>query len=198
MSTEGNTASEAVSLTIQGLVFPLPRPLPYAEGHVLNANEATALNQTWLENIRNNQAGAVKKAMEGLPEGQALPEEKMAELLAKFNDYANTYTFAQRSIRTPLDPVGTEARKIAKAQLTAALRAQNIDLKTLPEGKMDELISGILAKYPEVTEEARRRIHAQQNVSASILQGLGIGGQVPAAEPAAEPQPKGKKHKEAA
>ena len=45
-------------IIIQGVTFNVPTP--YAEGHVLATNEASALNQLLHENLRNNFASKVK------------------------------------------------------------------------------------------------------------------------------------------
>ena len=50
------------TITIQGGQFQIP--MPFSEGHTLNGPEASAMNQLFAENIRNNFAGKMKKAEE--------------------------------------------------------------------------------------------------------------------------------------
>lgn len=159
------------TVTIQGLVFALP-PQPYAEGHVLTALEAGALNQTWAENLRNNFASQVKKIIGETP--RELSENEISALTAKFTEYAASYQFSVRATRTPTDPVGAEAYKLAKAAVMAALKSKLIDTKTLPEGKMDELVKSLLAKKSEFTEEAQRRVVAAKAAASDVLSQLGI------------------------
>ena len=68
------------AITIAGARFTVP--LRYAEGHVLTAGEANALNQTYLENCRNNLSG---KAKDG-----TLTQEIV-------DQYAASYVFGQRT-----------------------------------------------------------------------------------------------------
>src|SRR5690606_10051928 len=65
-----NPMPDTKTITIQGHEVSIP--VRYAEGHSLNANEANALNQLMLENIRNNVAGKIKKAAD---EAKVKPEE---------------------------------------------------------------------------------------------------------------------------
>ena len=52
------TLTPTQAITIAGTRFTVP--VRYAEGHVLTAGEANALNQTYLENCRNNLSGRAK------------------------------------------------------------------------------------------------------------------------------------------
>jgi len=169
------------TLLIQGVSF--IGPAPYAEGHVLTASEASVMNQTYGENLRNNFATKVKAAkdlavkattgVEGIEPSDTLSAETLSALAAEFAAYAAAYVFhGKRTAKAPLDPVGKEAHKIAKSLVLEALRKRNIDLKTLAEGKLDELIEGVLAKNPDIKAEAERRIAATKAVAADALEGL--------------------------
>jgi len=57
--TTPNTAVSGPQLTVQGIRFPLPTQPRYAEGHVLTSVEASVLNQTFAENLRNNWANSI-------------------------------------------------------------------------------------------------------------------------------------------
>jgi hypothetical protein len=164
------------SLTIQGITF--EAPAPYSEGHVLTANEALALNQVYGENLRNNFATHIKKVQEGFAkeagvESYTLTQSDIEELRVKFAEYAEGYEFhGKRTARQPVDPVAREARKLAKDVVRSKLNEKGIDVKTLAEGKMDELIDAVLVKMPEITEEARRRVEATKAAAANVLDGL--------------------------
>jgi len=168
------TTAAGVSLTIQGLVFSVPRV--YAPGHVLNEHEAQALDQTRRENLRNNFASRIeakiaelKKAGATDPKVGDLNEE---ELRAEFQKYVDEYSFAARRTRAPVDPVLNEATKMARAQVTAALRKKEIDLKTVSAEQMQKYVDALLAKYPGITEEAKRRVDATKSISTDILAGM--------------------------
>lgn len=154
-----------MSLTIQGLTFSVePR---YSEGHVLSEVEANVLNQTLAENLRNNFAAHIKRKKEA---GEELDN---AALQSEFADYAAEYVFnGKRTARVVVDPVDREARKMASQCIREALRKRGMDPKTLEEGKMDEMVDGLLAKRPEIREEAQRRINAAKNVAADALDGI--------------------------
>ena len=167
-------ASEVQSITIQGIVFHTPRV--YATGHVMTEHEAAALDQTRAENLRNNFAGRIKAKLDELVKTN--PEAKVSdlsehELKAEFHGYASSYAFAARQARAPVDPVEAEAYKIAKAQITSALRERNIDLKTISPEKMAEYVTAMLAKYPTIREEAKRRVETTKAIGASVLEALG-------------------------
>src|SRR4029077_16952210 len=58
ISPDQFTVTPTQAITIAGTRFTVP--VRYAEGHVLTAGEANALNQTYLENCRNNLSGRAK------------------------------------------------------------------------------------------------------------------------------------------
>lgn len=169
------------SLTIQGLAF--SAPAPYETGHVCSDVEAATLNQTLGENLRNNFAKVVKDAkdaQEKTAPGSAMPEDAVEALKAKFAEYAEAYEFqGRRATSTPVDPVERIAVGLAKDKLTAHLKANNIDKKSLAEGRFDSLVQELLTKYPAIREEAKRRHEAAQNIALDSL------SDIKAAEPAA-------------
>jgi cbb3-type cytochrome oxidase cytochrome c subunit len=143
--------------TIKGHKFVIE--VPYAEGHVLTANEAATLNQTFVENIRNNQAKVVET---GLAEGKTVED-----LQAVIADFASKYTFgAGRSTTnsTPRDPVAAAAVRIARSVLTAALKEKKVDVKTFDKDKFEALVAQIASK-PEVIEKAREQVAQKAEVN---------------------------------
>src|SRR5882724_10133517 len=102
-----NGESQVEQITIAGSTYNVP--VRYEEGHELTAGEASALNQTFHENIRNNLA---KLAKDGL-----LTQEKVDE-------YSGTYQFGVRAAGAGVsrDPVMSEAMRIAKKQIAELLK----------------------------------------------------------------------------
>lgn len=186
-------AAEAKKLpiTIQNLQF--EASAPYAAGHAINENEATALNQTRVENLRNNFAGTIKAKLEEIskedPARTELSAEEIDELKEKFAEYDAEYTFQGKRIgtRAPVDPVAREANKMAKETITAALKAKNIDPKNLVEGRLESLIKEYLDKNPQVTEEAKARVAAVKTLAADALEGIDLTGATKPEAPEAPP-----------
>lgn len=167
-----------ITIKVQGMFFSFsPR---YQEGHVLSAVEADVLNQTFGENLRNNFASKIRAAQEelekGLPEGEKARDFTDDEKTAFANDfsaYASSYTFkAPRVGAGPVDPVEHEASKIAKAIIMAHLSKKNIKAASLPEGKLASLVKDLLAKQPQIRDEAIRRVEALKTAGDDALEGL--------------------------
>jgi hypothetical protein len=176
------------TITIQGYEF--EAPAPYTEGHQLSTAEAAALNQLLAENLRNNFRTTVQDAKDktlkaaktngSYAEGDEVPlsDDILLELQLAFTKKAEDYEFAgRRGTRAPVDPVEREAYKMAKAWVLAALKKNKsavgdpapIDPKSLPEGKLDQYINGLLTKRPDIREEAKRRVSASQTIASDAL-----------------------------
>lgn len=106
------------SITIQGETFTVNPP--YVAGHVLKENEASSLNQTWAENIRNNFATKVKAGTEAGIGKHVLQQQ--------LDEYASKYEFGVRTGggRTT-DPVEQEARAEAKKTVIEKLKIAGHD-----------------------------------------------------------------------
>lgn len=150
---------------IQGTIFTIAAP--YAEGHALNANEAAALNQLRAENIRNNFAARMKKAL----------DEKEAPLgQPDLDAYDAVYQFGVRGAsKVPADPIEKEAWKLAETAVKAALAARNVKLKELPEGKLDELVEQTLEKRPHFREQAAAVVAARKAAVAGAGDAVDLG-----------------------
>lgn len=180
-----NDETARTEITIQGLGFIVPQP--FAEGHVLTAGEASALNQTFAENLRNNFASEVKEAKDKWKVDQGndpkaegfdkieVPLDQLDKdtLQEKFDAYAAEYEFGVRrsGTRVIVDPVEREAYKIAEKRIKDALKAKNIKLDSVPKEKMEEYVEGVLAKYPEIRDEAKRRHEAVKNIALDEVLG---------------------------
>lgn len=148
-------------LTIQELTF--AAPTPYTEGHVLTANEALALNQTLLENLRNNFASTVKAAREEAATNGGVVDEEALQV--KFDEYAAEYEFGARRIgaRSSVDPVEREAIKIAVANINSQLKKQKIDKDTISDERFDELVKAVLERYKDkIFAEAKELVEARK------------------------------------
>lgn len=175
--------------TVQGLTFNMPQPYK-AGSHELTEGEASQLNQVLAENLRNNFAAKVRAKIEAYKTANKLPEDQDVgsdvldkdELDTEFAEYATKYEFGVRQagtgVRTPTDPVGKEAYKIAWERIKAALTKKNIKLDSVSKEKRAELVDQTLAKYPAIREEAERRVNAVADIAIGEIE-------TPVAEPTA-------------
>lgn len=141
-------------ITIAGNAFNVP--VRYEEGHELTAGEASALNQTYHENIRNNLA---KKAKEG-----TLTQ-------AEVDSYANDYQFGVRAAGAGVtrDPVMSEAMRIAKKQLGEMLRKAGKKVGDYEVAAINTAAKALLDKDPQIMEIARQRVAEQQSLASADL-----------------------------
>ena len=131
------------STTVDGKTYEVP--VPYSEGHKLNAVEATVLNQTFAENVINNTRSAIRDAVENGGDPQAV-----------ISDYASDYTFsAGRGTRG--NPLAAECRKIAAGMIKRALAQKGLSMKEYGQdaykAKVAELVDD-----EKVVERARINI----------------------------------------
>lgn len=148
-------------VTISGLVFQSPNR--YAEGHVLTSGEASAMNQLLSENLRNNFATQVKKAQ---TEGEAA----IAALPTAFTSYAEGYEFSgKRRASAGVDPIEREARKLAKADLLAALRGKGVKISDYPEDLLEEKVKTLVASRPKYMETAKARLDLLNKLASDSM-----------------------------
>jgi hypothetical protein len=166
-------------ITIAGATFSVP--LRYEEGHELTAGEASALNQTYHENIRNNLA---KKAKEG-----SLTQ-------ADVDAYASEYQFGVRAAGTGTrtsDPAMSEALRIAKDQLKAKLKAAGKSLNDYEASAITTAAKELIERDPAILELAKQRVAEQQSLAATDIGDLLAGltekpAKIEEPAPVAEPQ----------
>lgn len=189
--------SELHTLTIAGQSFTVaPR---YAEGHVLTANEASTLNQTFYENLRNNFAG---KAKEGGTQ-------------ADFDAYVDTYKFGERTGGGggSRDPVEVEAMDLARDAVKKAIQAKGGKIADYKAAAISEAAKKLVETNPVFREKAKERVEqmravASDTVADDILASLsapaaeadpnapeGDGGEATEDEPAAEQAAAGRSRK---
>lgn len=159
------------TIVIQGLDFNVPTP--YAAGHVLAENEASALNQLLHENLRNNFASKVKKAKEEAGDG----EVDHGALQAALDEYASTYSFGVRSVsgiaKPSMDPVRREALKLATEAVRAAIKAKG--LKGVSKESIEQLATEAVDTKPEFTALAEKRLADKREAASVSLSSLLAG-----------------------
>lgn len=164
------------NITVQGYKFEVPEAViaRYEPGYVLQTQgEAHALQQTMLENLRNNFAPRVKKVLDG---AESLTPDQTSELQTEFADYAAKYEFGIRQPgqgRKIVDPVEREMFKLAKEDITKAFMAkynQKPDKETLAE-KAEQLIE---LKSDDYQKRARAIIRQREAVGQETLETLGL------------------------
>lgn len=170
-------------ITIAGVEFTIADR--YAEGHVLNANEASALNQTFHENIGNNFRKRVK---ETIGDDGSITQDQVNELQSAIDEYSTSYQFGVRlgggggsAVRR--DPVEAEAYRIARSRIADSLKAQGRKLKDVDEEKLEAAIATVLEKNPAITEQAREIVEARKGAAQISIADLDLGeGEAPATE----------------
>jgi hypothetical protein len=173
MSENGST-SEQRRIKVEGLIF--NAPAPYKAGHPLTENEANTLNQTFAENLRNNFAKKVKTAKEAAQKnGGAFPSDGEAapdDLQQEFTSYATDYEFGTRAASSgeaglPRDPVEREAYIMARDLIRQHAKSKGFKVDA---EQIASLVPGILAKRPEIREEAQRRFTAKTAITLDELE----------------------------
>jgi hypothetical protein len=152
-------------ITISGKTF--EAPVRYEEGHELSAGEASALNQTYHENLRNNFAKLVKDAIDK-------NEFDQAALQTKFDAYAADYQFGVRVGGVSRDPVMSEAMNIAKNQIRAALKKKGVKLAQVDASAITDAAKKLLAspRGEPIMTLAKQRVEEAQLAAAEDLSDL--------------------------
>lgn len=166
------------TITISGHKFEVPEGVlaRYQIGTVLNTEgEVSTIRQTLCENLRNNFASTVKKEANG--EGE-LPEEKRVELQAKFDEYANGYSFGVRAVggggtKRIIDPVEREMNKLAKDAISKAYQVkygEKIDKEQLAVA-VEKLLE---VKHDDYAKRARAILRQREQAGADDLASVGL------------------------
>jgi hypothetical protein len=120
------------TITISGKQFSVPSP--FEAGHVLTAGQATSLNQTYHENIRNNLAADVKAG-----------KIDQAGVLEYAKKYVNEMG-AGGGNRSG-DPVGSRARDMAAKDAGKAYKSAGGKIKDMPEANVERQLAANLVHY---------------------------------------------------
>jgi hypothetical protein len=143
--------TDVATITIAGNPFTIPDR--YEEGHELSAGEASALNQTLRENVRNN-----------LSKKEGLTQEAV-------NEYAASYQFGIRAAgagRTA-DPVMAEFMRLARAKIKDALKAAK---KSATAEAINEAAKGMVnnpVHGAPLMELAKKRVAEAQSIASAEL-----------------------------
>ncbi len=148
-------------LTIGGPNFSVP--LPYEEGHVLRANEAEVLNQTYCENLRNNFSKTVAEAVAAAEESGGSLD--IPGLQKELTEYVQEYDFGVRrgGFRTT-DPVRQVAMEMARDKVRKALKRAGHKLADVGSAKISELAARAIETNPGFMEKAREQVERAQEV----------------------------------
>lgn len=160
-------------LTIQGYNFDVAPDPAINVGAVMEAGHVASLQQTRLENIRNNFAGRIRKE---LGEAEKLTDEQVAKLASELTAYANEYKFGERRGATGprvVDPVEREMRAIARADIVQVYTAKT---KQKPDAEWlkENVVKLLEAKGADYRRRAERVIRDRNTASEQVLAGLGI------------------------
>ena len=154
--------SESKQITISGKSFTVP--VIYAIGDTIETEgEASALNQTFHEAIRNNLASRFKEHPENLTQ-------------AEVDLYAQKFEFGVRSGGGRVgDPVEREALSIASSKVKDAIRVNGkTKLSDYKVGDITLRAKQLLDKDPSIRKLAAEIVSKKQSVAATTLAELGI------------------------
>ena len=135
---------------------------PYTEGYVLTAIEAAKLNQVYADGIRSSLMHKIKK----------IGDETSRASIGEFQNFADSYSFAERTAKAPVDPVTKEANKIAKEQVFAAIRKKGGNPADYSSDQISDYVTKVLAHKPEIMKEAARRIDSSRKIAGDLLDDL--------------------------
>lgn len=160
-------------LNIKGYKFDVP-PAGLIVGEPKTEDEVHVLEQTRIENIRNNMAAKIKKLLNG---STKLTEEQLASVTADVQKYASEYKFGQRvrSATGPriVDPVEREVIRLAKEDISSAFFAKHGE--RLKSEQLNEVVEKLLSvKRDEYVQRARRNIRDRERAGAEVLAQAGI------------------------
>ena len=148
--------------TIAGTIFNIATP--FAEGHTISANEASALNQVLIENVRNNMATKVKAGGE---------EGGVAVVQADVDTYVETYEFGVRrgGGGVSADPVTKEAMDIARGLVKKALQNKGHKLADIAAADITRLAKDALAgeKGELIRKKAAKIVKEREGIGADEL-----------------------------
>lgn len=161
------------TVTIKGVLFEVPDDPSIVVGAPLTEGQVHALAQTRRENVRNNFAAHVEKALNG---GTELETEAHNELQAKLDEYVASYQFGVRqpgTTRRTTDPVEKEMIRIAKEDIVTAYYAKHGE--KLKGETLAEVVERLLeAKGEDYNRRARRAIRDREAAAEAVLAGLTI------------------------
>ncbi len=159
------------AITIKGVQLTVP--VPYKEGHPLRTNEASVLNQTYAENLRNNLAKDIAKAVDDA--GGDTAKVDVAGLQTLVDSYIPDYDFGVRRLGAgPIDPVEKEALRLAKEQVRDAFRAKGYNLRDVGGEVINTRAAEAVEAYPQFRKLAEQNVKAKAKIGAEVIEALGL------------------------
>ena len=154
-----NSETPTTNMTVQGEIFKIAQP--FSEGHACLKNEAASLNQSLVENARNNFAKLVKQAKEDDTFDQA-------KMQAELDAYMETYEFGARGGRSALDPITKAAMEIAKNIVKNALREQNFKIADVDPADITRLAEDVIVENPDIRKAAKKQVDERAKIGATV------------------------------
>ena len=170
MDISQNTPTD--SITVAGEVVKVH--VPYVKGHSVDELEASTLNQTRKENIRNNLREIFKKEKKKGANSAAL------QVLA--TKYSQEYNFGQSGGGgATMDPVDKESIAIATDAIKKAMRADGKSPKDVSAKDLRAAALKVIERNPHIKEQAAQIVKARAGVSINMGGGNEGGGEEKAA-----------------
>lgn len=144
---------------IQGVGLEVPAP--FNEGHTCTAAEASALNQILAENVRNNCADKIKKALNGA-EPSSLDKKALGDLQGQVDEYVGAYEFGQRrggGGGGARDPIEKEMMNLARQTVKKAMAAKGIPAKDQDAKEITRLAQDLVKKEEEKLRAVATQVH---------------------------------------
>ncbi len=163
-------------LTIGGVVLEAAKI--FDEGHVLSEVEASVLNQTRLENLRNNFAIKLKKFLDdaGITADKVSASIK-ATIQTNFDEFQEAYEFGSRGGRGSVDPVKRQAMILALGKVRDALKAKGVKLSSVSSEKMNTLAEDAIEKNPAFLKKAEKIVAAMRESAEELELDLNISAE---------------------
>ena len=163
------TSTPRGAITIAKQVFSVYTP--FNEGDVLSAAEASALNQTFGENMRNNFSAKVKKAVED-------GDLDVSAVQTALDEYMLAYVFGQRKSRgtgaaidrTPRDPIGTRALELAREAVRRKIRELGGSLKDYPAKDISERARKAVEANPKFRSTAEAQLAQESEIDVDTVE----------------------------
>ena len=173
-----DTNTPRAELTIEGVK--LSAIAPYQAGHPLTEAEASVLNQTFRENLRNNMAGKISSMLEEAEKvGGKL---NLTDAQSALDAYTAGYEFGVRKAGGGAprvsDPIEREARSIARSKVTEAVKKKGHKVKDIPVEQFNGWIDAVLKKDKDgdqsIWKAAKTIVEAAKEVGADAELDLGL------------------------
>lgn len=148
----------AITLTVADAALQCPAVF-YRAGHVLNENEANALNQKMRLDLRALFAPTVKEG-----------NRTSAELQEAFNDLVNSYEFGAPRPRRSVSSLEHYIKEIGREAIKTALRKRGVKVAGVRISEIDTLLEKALAKSENqwIIEKAKARMAEKSTLNLDL------------------------------